>query len=159
MVNLAGLAHMAGGGFPPIGPIQPDGRLRPPTRSRSRTMTPGLPRGGPGWQRLSSRSSGNPGTPPPGSPRRTSRGAINVSGLLGRGHARRQSESDPVVITYWIPRDQFDDYLYPPLELAPAATLYSLRQRLPGRMIKNVDKRAWIAPYSLLVKCTAVPRS
>jgi hypothetical protein len=57
------------------------------------------------------------------------------------GHARRKSGNDHAVVTYWIPGDQFDDFLYPPLELAPTVRFYSLRQRLPGTMIKYVDVR------------------
>jgi hypothetical protein len=57
------------------------------------------------------------------------------------GHARRKSESDPAVITFWIPKDQSNEYLHPPLELAPTVTFYSLRRQVPASMIKHVDDR------------------
>jgi hypothetical protein len=57
-------------------------------------------------------------------------------------HARSKPEGDRAVITYEMPKNQFDDYLYPPLEVVPAVSFYSLRQPLPGSMIKAVDEHS-----------------
>jgi hypothetical protein len=54
-------------------------------------------------------------------------------------HARTRPVGDRAVITYAMPKSQFDDYLYPPWEVVPTVTFYSLRRPLPGSMIKAVD--------------------
>lgn len=50
------------------------------------------------------------------------------------------------MITYWVPIDQFDLYLHPPLDLTPTDTFYALRQQLPGNMITYVDERPGYVP-------------
>lgn len=53
------------------------------------------------------------------------------------GFARREPLDDRAVITYQVPRNQVDTYLYP----SRTADLmdYAVREPLPGWMITNVD--------------------
>jgi hypothetical protein len=55
------------------------------------------------------------------------------------GNARRQPQGDRAVITYRVPEGMADDFLHPPMAMAPTIMWYTLKERLPGGMIHRVD--------------------
>ena len=53
------------------------------------------------------------------------------------GNSRRQPLGDRAVITYWVPENQIDEHLFPPMAMGPN-TWYTVRRPLPGDTICRV---------------------
>ena len=54
-------------------------------------------------------------------------------------HALRKPLGDRAIITYRVPADQLDAYLWPPHEISPGIWWYTLRKPLPRSMMQSVD--------------------